>query len=58
MPPDVFVDTEHRHRVQAMRIVGEHPKTLVEHGGIRGVPADPEIISNPSDRQVVNDERG
>jgi hypothetical protein len=53
----LLVDPEHPDAVEAARIGNQHPPPLVQHGSVRAVPRHPERLRDPSDREVLADDR-
>jgi hypothetical protein len=42
VPPDVLIDADHLHAVEARRVADQHPSAFGQHGVVGGVPGDPE----------------
>ena len=57
VPPDVLVDADHPHPVEAGGVVDQDPPAFGQDGVVGGVPRDPESLSDPSDREVLADDR-
>lgn len=54
----MLINTEHRDAVEAVRVVDQHPAAFGQHRRIGGVPANPETVSDPGNREVLDHERG
>ena len=55
--PDVLVDADHPHPVEAGRVRDQQSLALGQHSVVRGVPRHAERPGDPSDTQMADDER-
>jgi hypothetical protein len=54
--PHVFVDANDLHAVQALGVIDEESSALGEDGCVGGLPRHPKRLSDPSDREMLNDD--
>ena len=54
--PDVLVDPEHPHPVDAGGVGDQDPTARAQDRVVGGVPRDPEALSDPGDGQVLTDD--
>jgi len=57
VPPDVLIDADDPHAVEAGRVVDENTSAFSKHGVVGGVPGDVESLGDPGDGEVLHDQR-
>ena len=53
VPPDMLVNPEDLHAVEAGRVIDQDPAPFGQDRGVGGVPRDPEPLGDAGDRQVL-----